>query len=124
MNDGNNEIRIQLKPESLGTIDVKLTTAHDGRISAVITADRSDTLNMLKQDSGTLQQALQDAGLKADSNSLTFNLSGGNAQSFAENSSQSGGNGGARFIPNSGDGDTGAVGATCRRPPSAAMPAR
>jgi flagellar hook-length control protein FliK len=102
VNDGNNEIRIQLTPESLGTIDVKLTTAHDGRISAVITADRSDTLNMLKQDSGTLQQALQDAGLKADANSLSFNLSGGDAQSFAQNSSQSGGNGG-RFYPNTGD---------------------
>lgn len=85
----NNDIRIQLKPESLGTIDVKLNLTHDGRLSAVITADRSDTLNMLKQDSGTLQQSLRDAGINADSGSLSFNLRG-DAQSFAQNSSQGG----------------------------------
>lgn len=91
----NNEIRIQLKPESLGTIDVKLNLTHDGRLSAVISADRSDTLNMLKQDSGALQQSLRDAGINADSSSLSFNLRG-DAQSFAQNSSQGGnGNGGS-----------------------------
>ena len=83
----NDQIRIQLKPASLGTIDVKLNVGQDGRINAVISADRSDTLNMLKQDAGTLQQALRDAGLNADSNSLSFNLSGG-AQSFAQDWSQ------------------------------------
>jgi hypothetical protein len=90
----NNEIRIQLKPASLGTIDVKLNVGQDGRVNAVISADRSDTLNMLKQDAGTLQQALRDAGLNADSSSLSFNLSS-DAQSFAQNWSQgsSGGNG-------------------------------
>jgi hypothetical protein len=89
----NNEIRIQLKPASLGTIDVKLNVGQDGRVNAVISADRSDTLNMLKQDAGTLQQALRDAGLNADSSSLSFNLRG-DAQSFAQNWSQgsSGGN--------------------------------
>lgn len=85
----NNEIRIQLKPASLGTIDVKLNLTQDGRVSAVISADRSDTLNMLKQDSGTLQQSLRDAGLNADGNSLSFNLRG-DAQSFAQNSPQGG----------------------------------
>lgn len=87
----NNEIRIQLKPASLGTIDVKLNVGQDGRINAVISTDRSDTLNMLKQDAGTLQQALRNAGLNADSSSLSFNLSS-DAQSFAQNwSNQSGG---------------------------------
>ncbi len=83
------EIRIQLKPASLGAIDVKLNVAHDGRITAVISADRSDTLNMLKQDSGNLQQALRDAGLNADAGSLSFNLRG-EGQSFAQNAPQSG----------------------------------
>jgi hypothetical protein len=86
----NNEIRIQLKPASLGTIDVKLNLTDDGRVSAVISADRSDTLNMLKQDSGTLQQGLRDAGFNADNSSLSFSLRG-DAQSFAQNSWQGGG---------------------------------
>ena len=55
---------------------MKLNLTQDGRINAVISADRSDTLNMLKQDSGTLQQSLRDAGLNADSSSLSFNLRG------------------------------------------------
>jgi hypothetical protein len=88
--NNNNEIRIELKPASLGAIDVKLKFGHDGHVTAVITADRSDTLNMLKQDQGNLQQSLRDAGINADSGSLSFNLRG-DAQSFAQNSS--GGNG-------------------------------
>lgn len=107
----NNEIRIQLKPASLGTIDVKLNLTQDGRVSAVISADRSDTLNMLKQDSGTLQQSLRDAGLNADGNSLSFNLRG-DAQSFAQNSSQGGfsrgGNGGNAYSTSTGDALVGA----------------
>jgi flagellar hook-length control protein FliK len=93
----NNEIRIQLKPASLGTIDVKLNVGQDGRVNAIISADRSDTLNMLKQDAGTLQQALRDVGLNADGSSLSFNLRS-DAQSFAQNwshGSSSGSNNGA-----------------------------
>ena len=82
---GENEIQIQLKPASLGTIDVKLNVNHDGRLTAVISADRSDTLNLLKQDSSSLQQSLRDAGFSADSGSLSFNLRS-DTQSFAQNS--------------------------------------
>jgi flagellar hook-length control protein FliK len=82
--NGADEIQIQLKPASLGAIDVKLNVNHDGKLTAVISADRSDTLNLLKQDSGNLQQALRDAGFNADSSSLSFNLRG-DSQSFAQN---------------------------------------
>jgi flagellar hook-length control protein FliK len=82
--NGTDRIEIQLKPASLGAIDVKLDLAHDGRITAVITADRSDTLNMLRQDSSQLQQALRDAGLQADSGSLSFNLRS-DPQAFSQN---------------------------------------
>ena len=92
--NGSDHIEIQLKPASLGAINVKLDVSHDGRITAVISADRSDTLHMLRQDASALQQALRDAGLQADSGSLSFNLRG-DAQSFAQNQSgpQSGGGG-------------------------------
>jgi len=90
--DGTDRIEIQLKPASLGAIEVKLNLAHDGHVTAVISADRSDTLNVLRQDSGALHQALRDAGLQTDSGSLSFNLRG-DAQSFAQNSSGSTGGG-------------------------------
>ncbi len=87
---GANEIQIQLRPESLGVIDVKLNVDHDGRLSAVISANHPETLNLLKQDSSSLQQSLRDAGFNADSSSLSFNLSG-DTQSFAQNTPQQSG---------------------------------
>jgi len=68
---------------------VKLNVNHDGRLTAVISADRSDTLNLLKQDAGSLQQALQDAGFSTGSGSLSFNLRS-DTQGFAQNGSSSG----------------------------------
>jgi len=88
---GNNQIQIELNPASLGKIEVRLDFAHDGRISAVISADRPDTLQLLNHDAKALEQSLRDAGLRADSGSLTFNLRGGDAgtgqqQQFAQSS--------------------------------------
>jgi flagellar hook-length control protein FliK len=77
VNTGNDHIQIQLQPADLGAVDVKLNINHDGRVTMVVSADRSDTLNMLKQDAPNLTQALRDAGLQADSGSLSFNLRGG-----------------------------------------------
>jgi hypothetical protein len=82
---GLSQIEIQLKPASLGAVDVKLELTHDGRVAAVISADRSDTLMQLQRGSGELQQALKDAGLQTDSGSLSFNLRGD-----AQTSDQSG----------------------------------
>jgi len=74
---GSDHIQLQLQPADLGAVDVKLNINHDGRVTMVVSADRSDTLNMLKQDSSSLTQALRDAGLQADNSSLSFNLRGG-----------------------------------------------
>jgi len=71
---GLDRIHIQLKPPTLGRIEVQLEMAQDGRISAVVTADNRDTYEMLKNDSRSLERALQEAGFQTDSGSLTFNL--------------------------------------------------
>jgi flagellar hook-length control protein FliK len=88
---GNDQIQINLEPASLGKIAVRLDFAQDGRVSATFSADRPDTLNLLNNDSRSLEQALRDAGLRADSGSLTFNLSGGDngasARQFAQSAS-------------------------------------
>lgn len=75
---GAEHINIKLKPAALGHVEVKLDVTHDGRIAAVVTAERSDTLDLLQRDSRALERALQEAGLKTDSNSLQFNLRGEN----------------------------------------------
>jgi flagellar hook-length control protein FliK len=95
-----NHIQIQLQPAELGAIDVKLNVNHDGRVTMVVSADRSDTLNLLRQDSGTLTQALRDAGLQADNSSLSFNLRGG--FSFNQQAFNGGGTAGGN-VPSSAD---------------------
>ncbi|KJE36302.1 hypothetical protein UF64_05485 [Thalassospira sp. HJ] len=70
--EGVDKISVQLRPEHLGRVDVKMEIGQDGRVQGVIQADTRETLDMLRQDSRALQQALKDAGLNADSQSFTF----------------------------------------------------
>ncbi len=74
---GVDRISIQLKPAELGRLEIKLDIGQDGKVSALVTVERPDTLELLQKDSRGLLQALQDAGLKADANGLSFNLRGG-----------------------------------------------
>jgi flagellar hook-length control protein FliK len=77
---GEERIRIELSPASLGGVEVQLQIADDGRVSAVVRADRADTLALLQNDVRGLEQALRDAGLRPDAGSLTFNLRQGEGQ--------------------------------------------
>jgi len=74
LNAGNDRISIQLKPADLGRVDVQMEVSQDGRVTAVVTADNKQTLDLLQKDSRQLQEALHQAGLKADDDSLNFNL--------------------------------------------------
>lgn len=67
-------IHIRLEPESLGRVEVRLEIGHDGRIQAAVAADRQETFDLLQRDAGKMERALQQAGLKTDSTSLSFDL--------------------------------------------------
>ncbi len=71
---GENRIRIQLHPAELGQVDVRLKVGADGVVRAMIQVDRPETLDIMQRDARGLERALQDAGLKTDSGSLSFNL--------------------------------------------------
>jgi flagellar hook-length control protein FliK len=73
---GDDTIRIQLKPVELGAVDVDLKIDSDGLVSAVIAADRPQTLDLLQRDVRSLERALQDAGLRTGDAALSFNLRG------------------------------------------------
>ena len=53
----------------------------------MVTADRQETLDLLQRDSRGLERALQEAGLDADSDNLSFSLRQQNqdGQATAEN---------------------------------------
>lgn len=73
---GQDRIRITLHPAELGQIDIKLQVGNDGNVKATVSVDRPDTFDLLQRDARGLEKALQDAGLKTDSGSLSFNLKG------------------------------------------------
>jgi flagellar hook-length control protein FliK len=73
---GSSKIHIQLHPAELGKLDIKLEVDSEGKTGITVTADNKNTLDLLQRDSRGLERALADAGLKADSGSLNFNLRG------------------------------------------------
>lgn len=90
---GLDQIKIHLKPAELGRVEIKLDVMQDGRVAAIIVADRPETLEMLQRDTRGLQQALQDAGLKSDTANLSFNLGGGNASTEQQTAEKDGSGG-------------------------------
>lgn len=72
--EGLDRISIRLDPGSLGKVEVKMEVGHDGKLMAVIAADKPETLAMLQRDAQSLDQSLRDAGLKTGSDSLSFQL--------------------------------------------------
>jgi flagellar hook-length control protein FliK len=74
VNIGATKFTMRLHPAELGRVDVRLEIAADGRVTAAITADRQETLDLLRNESRVLEKALEQAGLTADSNDLQFGL--------------------------------------------------
>lgn len=86
--EGLDKITVQMRPEALGRVEVQLKLGNEGQLSAVIVADRAETLDALKRDAAQLEKSLTDAGFKTDSGSLQFSLRGeqqNNQQQASEN---------------------------------------
>ncbi len=88
---GLDKVTIQLKPHELGRVDVQLEMSEDHKVRVTVTADNKDTLALLQNDQRTLERALNDAGLRTDSNNLHFSL---RSDSDAQNAANEGRNGG------------------------------
>lgn len=72
--DGIDQMTIQLEPADLGRVEVKMHTAADGQTQLSFTVDKAETLDSLARDARSLERALQEAGIKADTGSMQFNL--------------------------------------------------
>ena len=71
---GVDTIDIQLKPEDLGKIQIKMHIAKDGKLRADIISSRPETMDMLQKDISGLERAFQDAGYDTDSRSFNFSF--------------------------------------------------
>lgn len=70
-----NVIDLRLEPAHLGKVQIKLDFT-DGKTNVMVIADRQDTLDILQKDTKSIEKILTDNGIKADSNSLSFDLRG------------------------------------------------
>ncbi|HUY68200.1 MAG TPA: flagellar hook-length control protein FliK [Alphaproteobacteria bacterium] len=102
LKDGASQMSLQLQPEELGRIDIKLAIAGDGKVQGTVVASNPDTLNLLLKDVRSLERALQEAGLRADPGSLQYALAGSvqsGTSGMAGNTSGQAGNGGRAYVP-------------------------
>lgn len=93
-------VTIHLRPEAMGKVEVSMEVDQAGRLQAVISAEKAEALDWLRRDAHHLERALQDAGMKMDQQSLSFNLRGDGQSGEGSDGKGSGGRGGA-----SGQGD-------------------
>lgn len=83
---GVDKINIQLKPEDLGHIEVKMQISKDGKLQAHIIASRPETLEVLQKEIQNLERAFNEAGFQTDADSLSFSFQGGNQAGQESNS--------------------------------------
>jgi hypothetical protein len=81
------EIRIQLDPPELGEVDIQLEF-RDLRLTAIVSAERPDTLDLLQRDARTLARSLREAGLELADSDLSFAAGGRNDRPDAGHSGQ------------------------------------
>ncbi|HEX7852890.1 MAG TPA: flagellar hook-length control protein FliK [Sphingobium sp.] len=96
---GRDALLVRLDPAEMGRVHVRLSFDHDGAVRVAMSADSAVALDMLRREAGDLGRALNDAGVRADSQSFRFE-GGGNANGFAQQ--RGGGEGGQRQQPGHG----------------------
>lgn len=71
------DLLIRLDPRDMGRVNVRLSFERDGTLRAVMSADSPAALDMLRRESGDLNRALADAGIRSDAQSLRFDARSG-----------------------------------------------
>lgn len=83
LDEGRTEIRIRLQPEELGQVDIKLEFK-ELQLTARVSAERPETLELLQRDARALSRALREAGVELAEGDLTFTSGGrGGSAGFA-----------------------------------------
>ncbi|WP_114955016.1 flagellar hook-length control protein FliK [Sphingosinicella terrae] len=74
---GGEELVIRLDPAELGRIHIRMAVNEQGHLRAVVAADAPAALEALRQEIGDLGRALDQAGVKTDSDSIRFDRGSG-----------------------------------------------
>ncbi|MEE2526116.1 flagellar hook-length control protein FliK [Hyphobacterium sp. HN65] len=88
--NGERRFEIRMDPPELGRVEVKMHVSHDNRVHAVLSADRPETLQDMRQHIRELERALADAGLELAGDGLSFELSQDRDENDGNSSSSNG----------------------------------
>lgn len=66
-------LTLRLTPEELGRVEVRIEV-QDGKVNAMVAADRQSTLDLLQRDARGMERALEQGGLKLQPDGLQFSL--------------------------------------------------
>jgi flagellar hook-length control protein FliK len=91
-NGGDQTMNIRLDPPELGNVSVRLQISKDKSVKAHLTVEKPETYLMLQRDSHALERALQQAGLEANAESISFELAQDNGTFAQDNNGQGAGN--------------------------------
>jgi flagellar hook-length control protein FliK len=72
---------IRLDPAELGRINIRMSVNEQGHLRAVVAADAPAVLDAIRGDVSELNRALEQAGVRTDSQSFRFDRGGGGDQS-------------------------------------------
>ncbi|WP_421787775.1 flagellar hook-length control protein FliK [Hyphobacterium sp.] len=73
--NGERRFEIRMDPPELGRVEVRMQVGPDNRVQAILSADRPETLQDMRQHIRELERALNEAGLELGENGLSFELS-------------------------------------------------
>lgn len=76
---GGESFRVRLKPAELGHVEVTLAFDDRGSLRATVRTESAHALELLRQDAPDLARTLEQAGVRADAQSLRFENRGGGA---------------------------------------------
>jgi hypothetical protein len=74
VDNGATHFELRLEPPELGRVDVRLEMSRDHRVTALIAADETTTLNQLVRAAREIEWALQSAGLELSQAGLSFDF--------------------------------------------------
>ncbi len=71
---GKSEISLQLRPDSLGRLSIKIDINKEGQTFVVVTAERTETRDLLQKDSQQLIELLEQSDLEINDENMSYSL--------------------------------------------------
>ncbi len=85
---GDDTLRVRLSPDNLGKVEVTLSFDDSGTLRATVRAESAHALDLLRQDAPDLGRALDQAGIRADTQSFRFESRGEGSNAQAQHQQQ------------------------------------